>query len=123
MTKMPIVNLNNLSKAESILELNAIKLILKRDGSIRATKPKMLDNDMETRRAAYIWRMVCFFVSPKRQHQCIPVTADFDLCDSDWKDRENVIPFLDSVVNDVVDTIPKSQWKGVHSWGMALGAF
>jgi len=47
---------------------------------LRATKPK--DGV-----AAYVWRHVAFTVSPMPVHQCMPMTADFDIPDSAFAHR------------------------------------
>lgn len=41
-------------------------------GKLRASKPK-------EGQAAYVWRMLAFYVSPVSQHQCMPITADWDM--------------------------------------------
>jgi hypothetical protein len=46
-----------------------------RGGRLRATKPA-------DPRAAYVWRMVAFQVSPRAEHHCMPVTADFGITDA-----------------------------------------
>lgn len=122
MTTMPKIDFSKLD-GES---LTVAKQITKKDGSLYATKPKQA-NGLEK----YIWRMVMFAVSPKREHHCIPVTAEFDLIDwveiefntkswmtimrdQDFKERTKKIE------DDIVNTIPKSEWHGVRSWGRAL---
>ncbi len=50
-------------------------------GKLRASKPK----DGE---AAYVWRMVAFICSPVSQHQCMPMTAEFDLPQQYWGPRD-----------------------------------
>lgn len=90
-------------------------------GHLRSTKPK----DGE---AAYVWRMVAFNVSPNRQHQCMPMTADFDMPDHYWGDdgaakrRRARCKELDVLVDALVKAVPKEQWHGVRRWGHALGA-
>lgn len=34
--------------------------------------------------AAWVWRMLAFYVSPISKHQCMPMTADFDLPAQYW---------------------------------------
>lgn len=110
-----------------------------RTGELRASKPpvprKVLtgkDNigiglydyknevDANSGRTAYIWRMVAFQVSPISQHQCMPVTADFDL-PGDFDKRREEAKALDAIVEKIVNSIPPSQWYGVARWGRALG--
>lgn len=92
-------------------------------GHLRSTKPK----DGE---AAYVWRMVAFNVSPIRQHQCMPVTAEFDMPAEYWdrtdtraaaEKRRNRCKELDVLVDALVNSVPKEQWHGVVRWGRALG--
>ena len=63
---MPIINLDNLDDQEKAIA----EKIIGRGGKLRSSNP----SDGE---AAYVWRMVAFMVSPKPQHQCIPVSHDF----------------------------------------------
>lgn len=127
---MPIINLENLDHTATEF---ATKLI-GRGGKLRSTKPK----DGE---AAYVWRMVAFMISPKREHQCMPVMADFGVMDvapkvtkfckymnkeitqTDFDWVRNRCKELDVIVDQIVDNIPKHQWHGVTRWGKALGAF
>lgn len=56
-----------------------LPLIIGRDGGLRASKPK--DGN-----AAYIWRLIGFYVSDKSALHCMPTTADFGVeVPVDWK--------------------------------------
>lgn len=92
-------------------------------GSLRSSKPKNGE-------AAYVWRMVAFQVSPISQHQCMPVTADFDMPARYWdrkadpdchNKRRDRTKELDQLVDALVNTVNKRQWHGVHRWAHALG--
>ena len=96
------------------------ELITKPDGTIRAGKPDPRKSAMYAR-AAYVWRMVVFQVSPNPRHQCMPCTADFDLHDEDWHNRDEVTKHLDTIANSIVDSIPKNQWHGIQRWGQVFG--
>jgi hypothetical protein len=109
-------------------------------GELRASKPKVArkvivgqpdefgirhydfatEGDAHTGRTAYIWRMVCFFVSPISQHHCMPVTCDFDL-PGDFDQRRQEAKDLDAIVDKIVNSVPKEQWYGVNRWAKALG--
>lgn len=124
--KMPIAN-RELLRSLTGENLKITDLVVKKDGSIRATKPKVDKLNPFTGKAAYVWRMVCFMVSPKPAHMYIPCTADFDLPAYDengnWRSpiaREMAKP-LDEVVNVIVDAVKKSEWHGVHRWSRAFG--
>lgn len=71
-------------------------------------------------RAAYIWRMVAFQISPNPKHQCVPVCADFDL-PGDFDSRRQESRYCDCIVNEIVNAVPKNQWHGVIRWGQAFG--
>lgn len=78
---MPVVqNVSGLLEGLSDRDRNIVLNVLKKDGSVRATKPK-------DRVAAYVWRIVVFMVSPKREHQCIPALADMGLDKEDYAHR------------------------------------
>jgi len=107
---------------------NAIQMaIRKSDGTLRKSKPRVTD-DPTTGRAAYVWRMVAFYVSPMRRHQCMPVTADFDLPaygdDGKWScaAARAMAKTLDALVDEIVNEIPKAEWHGVRRWGQAFGS-
>jgi len=88
--------------------------IAHKDGTLRATRPSLSLDDGQ---AAYVWRMVVFYVSPRREHQCMPVVADFWL---PQQNRDQVREKLDRIVDQIVDAVPVSQWHGVQAWGRVL---
>ena len=108
------------SRFEDQTEAETVGRILGRGGHLRASKPK-LDGTKEAGRAAYVWRMVAFYVSSNPRHQCMPVCADFDLRESDWNTRRALCKELDVLVDKITNTIPTEQWAGVRRWGQALG--
>lgn len=95
-----------------------------RGGYLRASKPK--DGC-----AAYVWRMLGFYLSGDRKLQCMPCTADFGIAkerysdypgDYDFKRRNAYIKdVLDPIVNKVIDATPKTEWHGIRRWANALG--
>jgi len=117
-----------------------LSIVVKKDNSIRASKPKVSQNDHSTGKAAYVWRMVVFMVSRQGAHQCMPMMADFDIfvpeaprfgtVDKEvyyqeihkrHEERRATCKVLDRLVDFIVDSVPKSQWHGVNRWGRALG--
>lgn len=105
-----------------------LDLLIKKDGTFRASKPKVTEDPI-TGKAAYVWRMAAFMVSPRRQHQCMPMTADFDLpaispetgkwsCAEARKMAETLKPIEDAIVS----AVDKSDWHGVIRWGQVFGA-
>lgn len=149
MAKMPILlNVDHLLQSlESQEERDIVKAIIGQQNRLRSSKPK-LDSDIN-RLASYVWRIVAFQISPNSQHHCIPMTAEFDLpakywpsgfpTYSDFNDpnrvlteyeigaekariaRKEKIAQLNILIDKIVNTVPKSEWKGVIRWGRALG--
>ena len=120
---MPIVSKRNLHLTDA--EIPIARKIIKKDGCIRASKPKVNENPT-TGKAAYVWRMVCFLVSPKPAHMCMPCTAEFDLPAYDENGRwsspvsREMAKELDVLVNKIVDGIDVALWHGVHRWAKVL---
>lgn len=124
MTNMPKVDMTKIDVSLSAKKI--VDMIIKKDSSIRASKPKIDESNDNTGKAAYVWRMVCFLVSPKPAHMCMPCTADFDLPAYDengkWRSplAREMAKELDELVNVIVDAVDKSEWHGVHRWHKAL---
>lgn len=78
--------MTNRRYAMPALDLNAIKDLTPEEGALiqgclvkgvlRASKP---DVNKDRGRVAYLWRMLCFGLSPIPAHHCMPVCADLDL--------------------------------------------
>jgi hypothetical protein len=117
---MPTINvaalMNELSREEFALVEPIIATQGKNAGRLRASKPSQCDE-----RSMYIWRLVAFYVSPMRQHQCMPVTADFDLPGENYHERMMLAHKMDAIVDKVTDAIPMSEWHGIKRWGQAYG--
>jgi hypothetical protein len=133
---MPTVNVDhaenliyqNYAKGNEALKAEGhaiLKIIVKADGTVRASKPKV--KDALTGKAAYIWRMVVFLTSPKPAHSCMPCTCDWDLpvTDENGKWRYSLAAemakTLKPIEDAIVDSIDKSEWHGVQTWGRILG--
>ncbi len=126
---MPVINLDSLSGAARMF---AERITI--HGRLRASKPPVEKvkvpherygytyepADPDAGRAAYIWRMVAFQISPIDKHQCMPCTADFDL-PGDFDARRADMKRLDEIVDQIVNTVPASDWHGIRRWGNALG--
>lgn len=110
---------------EQFMEI--VSLITKNNGVLRSGKPKVSEDKPRTGEAAFVWRNLVFFVSPKRIHQHMPVTSDFDLpafdengkwCSSIAREQAT---HLMKLVDVLIDCVPKYQWHGIRTWGRALG--
>lgn len=144
--EMPKVDMVKLSMVLTADEMEIVSQFVKADGTIRASKPKVerfvasqekvcnqygcfIDKKYDTNelqgKAAYTWRHVVFFVSPKSQHQCMP-TLDF--CDlpksvisQGYTMNNPQIEALHRLADKVVDCVNIEDLNGVKRWGMALG--
>ena len=138
--QMPIISLDKLNLTQKQLEL-VQGIINSKTGQLRASKPptaikvefedsaeffgRYLDYtseaDAKTGKTAYIWRMCVFFLSNQSSHQCMPVTADFDLPGKNMAERRIVAKELDIIVDAIINVIPLSQQPGTVRWGRAFG--
>ena len=145
--EMPKVNIEKLQSVLTAEELEIVMRFIKSDNSIRASKPtvekyvskvtrieteygayddKTYDCKDEVQgKSAYVWRQVVFFVSPKRQHQCMP-TLDFcdlpkSVTDNGYTMNNPQLEALHRLADKVVDCVSVADWNGVKRWGMAYG--
>lgn len=104
------------------------KIVTGKNNRLRASKPKVDESDPITGKAAYVWRMVAFSISTKRQHWCMPCTADFDLptyrdddsscwCPTKARAMAKELNILEKLI---VNTVPKNQWHGITRWASAF---
>ena len=112
---MPTINLDDAFMND--LERALAEQIIKKDGKLYASKPKKASGE-----AKYLWRMVAFAVSPKPQHQCLPVTADFDL-EGSWSENRELAKGLDDLAQRIEETVPIFKRYGVMNWARVMGAF
>lgn len=98
-----------------------VMIVTKNGKGFRASKPKCENSKPNTGRAAYVWRMVGFQISSIPALQCMPCTAEFYLCDEDWKQRREVLKELDAVVDNIVSLVPPAKRHGINRWAKALG--
>jgi len=90
------------------------KEITKPDGTLYASKPAKASPE-----GRHIWRMVVYMVSPRSAHQCMPVTAHFEL--GPYHKIKPLLDRLDRIADQIVDAIPVEQWHGVRRWASILG--
>jgi hypothetical protein len=117
MTAMPNIHLDAVLMTQDETEI--VQRIVKPDGTLRASMPP--HKDAQGGRAAYVWRMIAFQVSPNPRHHCMPIAAEFNLKDEDWDNRREVIQWLDDLVKRLVDAVSMQEWHGIHRWRRVLG--
>lgn len=114
---MPKINLQSLT-GEALFYA---KLIVRPDGTLRASRPSLKKGD-DIRCAAYVWRMVAFSISCDPKHHCMPCTAYCYLPRGlSHDERRQLEKHLDGVADVIINSVPKSDWHGVTRWGNALG--
>lgn len=111
-----------------------------RTGCLRASKPyRKIDYDgpedeaLFQAYANYVWRMLCFDFCGFHPHNCMPVTAEWDIGAvyygrpgyEDSADRraaeKSAMVALDALVKRAESVLPLTAQKGVMQWGRALG--
>jgi hypothetical protein len=130
---MPLIDLDackTLTEAEKGIVAQTLN-----KGRLRASKPKKEDIYEHTGRygtgkyrrnlkgeAAYVWRMLCFYLIAAHPHSCMPVTADWDVGDLTWEEskRRERCKELDAIVDKVLATIPTYRKAGLLRWSQAL---
>ena len=136
--KMPEVKIHILGMSEE--EKAIIRIIIKSDGTLRASKPKLgkmarvddpaspygyryawaTDSERLKAKAAYVWRMVAFAISPNPVHHCMPTTTSFDL-DGTYKERRALEKELDAFANRIIKCVPVREQHGTMRWAQAYG--
>lgn len=66
---------------------------------------------------AYVWRMLAFYVGIDPH---MPCTVYFYL-EGTSKQADTRAKELDILVDKLMSVIPKSEWKGIKTWGSAFG--
>jgi hypothetical protein len=102
-------------------------------GRLRANKPfRRARNDFEGR-ANYVWRMLCFDLVGHGKHACMPVCAEFDVCDGldaefgrkRYTERAAEVRVITKELDDLATRaariLPPEAQKGIMRWGRALG--
>lgn len=135
--EMPVLDLDAIEMTDEEREI-ANRIVTK--GRLRASKPaikytvanvtRMIGDIAYTTRqripddlggkAAYVWRMVAFSVSPNYRHHHMPCTADFDLPVEDYTERRAMAKRLDDLVDRIVKSVPTDRWYGVRRWSRVL---
>ena len=116
MPKLPIDKLSDagLSIKEQSMIIACVASRGKNKGCLRASKPRK-----ESAEVQYVWRMLAFMISPKSQHQCMPVTASMNL-EGDFEERADKRKELDDLIDRVIDLIPINEWRGARRWSGVL---
>lgn len=73
MKTMPKIDFSKIKSTEA---KEIASMIVKSDGTLYASKPSKANG-----KGKFMWRMVALMCSPHGRHQCMPVTATFDLQD------------------------------------------
>jgi hypothetical protein len=125
---MPVLNFDNLDQSEKEIA----EKIVSKGNKLRASKPHEGE-------AHYVWRLVCFMISPKPAHHCIPCTHDFGVMDiapkitkyCEYRKKEVQQPDfdwvrkrckeLDVIVGKLVDNVKSEQRHGINRWAKAFG--
>jgi hypothetical protein len=111
--KMPVLDYSKLN-GES---LEYAKAITKPSGEVYVARPKKASGE-----AQYVWRMVCFHLIDEQPYSCMPVMADWYMTERDYDKRRAECKRLDSlVVDQIVNSVPMTEWCGVIRWGRAFG--
>lgn len=131
--EMPVFDENAVSRLETEFEKDIFSIITK-SNVLRRTFPsgKKFEEIVETFAMKhnlphnegkwvlyFVWRNVAFYISPCREHQCLPFVAYFKYSDELFRDREYV-KFLEKVVDNITNLIPPQQWHGVRRWAGLL---
>jgi hypothetical protein len=104
-------------------------------GRLRANKPDKRVSNKQEGCANYVWRMLCFDLVSWGKHACMPVCADFDLCDAvehspGYEDcdlaelcvgRAELQAEMNLLIKQVEAVLPVVALSGVMRWGRALG--
>lgn len=142
--KMPKIDLETLERKLTPGRFAIVKGIVatrgENKGCLRASKPKLArmtrydddsdwgyhydyatEEERQQAYTAYVWRMVAFFVSPVRQHRCMPVMCDCELPGRGEERRKLAKTLDDAIVSVVIDSIPLKEQYGTLAWGRAFG--
>jgi hypothetical protein len=98
-----------------------------KSGTLRASKPfRTIDPDADDALfkacANYVWRMLCFDLVASRPHNCMPVTADWDLriVLNDHSIRpgpaRTAKDKLDATITRAESALPPGSLRGALSW-------
>ncbi|MDD1711231.1 MAG: hypothetical protein LUQ37_10035 [Methanoregulaceae archaeon] len=124
----PTFDLETVRQQLTDSEWELVAPCFKTGGQLRASKP---DPKANLGQSSYIWRMIVFDVSPNPKHQCMPVTADWDIRppayenfpgDHNYQKRLALTrDILDPIADKVCKCLPPERRAGLIRWGRALG--
>lgn len=144
MSRMPNLPFDKMCEGCDEREVRIIRAAQnRRTGGLRASKPFGRidfegdeDEALFKASANYVWRMLCFDFCGFHPHNCMPITADWDIGAvyytreengefTDHADRraaeKSVREALDALVKRVESVLPVTMQKGIMQWGQALG--
>ncbi|MCX8008313.1 MAG: hypothetical protein N3A54_01270 [Patescibacteria group bacterium] len=97
-------------------ESSIIAAITTRDGKLKGSYPGKRERTMEFGVAFYVWRNVAFYISPIRQHHCLPIGADFYIPMEYDELRKYINDVLDPLVDRIVESVPVLERHGLLVW-------
>jgi hypothetical protein len=126
---MPEINLDAIANLTDE-EKSIVKQTLNK-GRLRASKPKKQETYTYQGRlyrrnlkgeSAYVWRMLCFYLIDQHPHSCMPVSADFEVCDVSVPQSEvrKRVKELDIIVDKVMASLPSHVKRGLMRWQRVL---
>lgn len=130
MSTMPTLPLNEFCKGLNDLQSKLIRAAFTKQGKLRAAKPfRKVDYDKPNAFfeacANYVWRMLCFDYCDFHPHNCMPVTAEWDI--EHWhlrrwyrRGREaihRITNDLDTVIKLAESNVSATLQRGVLRWG------
>lgn len=133
MSRMPKLPVEDMCAGLNNCDANLIrKAFNSRTDRLRTSKPyPLIDFNSEgailfEASANYIWRMLCFDYCGFRPHNCMPITADWDIGAVFHKrtyinnTEKSVRVALDALIKHAESALPITAQKGVMQWGRAL---
>ena len=116
-TKMPRIDLDAAMDALSLSEFTLLCECIKRDGTLRASKPTKATGE-----AKYLWRMTALGISPKPQHSCMPALAFCDLPQDDHAERRAAEKRLNDLATRIEQFVPVNERHGTIRWAGVLAS-
>lgn len=112
--EMPVIDPTNMNKTLTEEQVYLVRDVFTNRGGklkLRASRPTKAKGATQ-----YIWRMVCFIVSPNPQHHCMPVGADFYINESEYAHRtDQYIPRLETDHDrETVNKWNQKTWDMMH---------
>lgn len=114
--EMPIIKLEEAELTPEQYEIAKGILLSRGDGKgrLRASRPTAAPGETQ-----YVWRMVAYQVSPRQEHQCMPVMAYIYLPGETAEENREMADGLDEIVDKITDVVPLHELHGVLRWARA----